>query len=155
MYFIYCLWFHSLQWRHWFEHIRPVPQTKINRKEKTRTKKVKEKYKPARKNYYTHDEIFMILWHDGWKLEYWNKNRRPLLGNGAMNTFPQKRINTQQQINCWNRVLCNLQRGLTAVNSWCERWNIRINEGKNQAIYFSRRLRVPEDALKPNRTSPL
>jgi hypothetical protein len=25
------------------------------------------------------------------------------------------------------RVLCKLQRGLTAVNSWCERWNIKIN----------------------------
>jgi hypothetical protein len=25
------------------------------------------------------------------------------------------------------RVLCKLQRGLTAVNSRCERWNIKIN----------------------------
>jgi hypothetical protein len=40
------------------------------------------------------------------------------------------------------------QRGLTAVNSWCERWNIKINEGKTQAIYFSRRLRVPVDVLQ-------
>jgi hypothetical protein len=37
-------------------------------------------------------------------------------------------------------VLCKLQRGLTAVNSWCERWNIKINEEKTQAVYFSRRL---------------
>jgi hypothetical protein len=34
-------------------------------------------------------------------------------------------------------VLCKLQRGLTTVNSFCERWNIKINEGKIQAIYFS------------------
>jgi hypothetical protein len=27
-------------------------------------------------------------------------------------------------------VVCKLQRGLTAVISWCERWNIKINEGK-------------------------
>jgi hypothetical protein len=33
------------------------------------------------------------------------------------------------------RVLCKLQRGLTAVNSWYERWNIKINEGKTQSIY--------------------
>jgi hypothetical protein len=45
------------------------------------------------------------------------------------------------------RVLCKLQCGLTAVNTWCERWNIQINEGKIQAIYISRRLRVPEDVL--------
>jgi hypothetical protein len=48
------------------------------------------------------------------------------------------------------RVLCKLQRGLTAANSWCERWNVKINEGKTEAIYFSRRLRVPEDMLQLN-----
>jgi hypothetical protein len=37
------------------------------------------------------------------------------------------------------RVLCKLQRGLTTVKSCCERWNIKINEGKSEAIYFSRR----------------
>jgi hypothetical protein len=36
-------------------------------------------------------------------------------------------------------VLCKLQRGLTAVNSWCERWNIKINEGETQEMYFSLR----------------
>jgi hypothetical protein len=45
---------------------------------------------------------------------------------------------------------CKLQRGLTAVKSWCERSTIKINEGKIQAIYFSRRLRVPDFVLKPN-----
>jgi hypothetical protein len=47
-------------------------------------------------------------------------------------------------------VLCKLQRELTAVNSWDERWNIRINEGKIQAIYFTRRLRVSDDVLQLN-----
>jgi hypothetical protein len=36
-------------------------------------------------------------------------------------------------------VLNKLHRGLTAVGSWCQRWNIKINEGKTQAIYFSKR----------------
>jgi hypothetical protein len=37
---------------------------------------------------------------------------------------------------------CPLQTasGPTAVNSWCERWNIKINEGKTEMIYLSRRL---------------
>jgi hypothetical protein len=43
------------------------------------------------------------------------------------------------------RVPCKLPRGLTAVKPWCERWNIKINEGKIQAIYFSRIRRVPGD----------
>jgi hypothetical protein len=36
-------------------------------------------------------------------------------------------------------VLCKLQRDLTAVNSWCERWNMKINEGE------FRRYVSPED----------
>jgi hypothetical protein len=36
------------------------------------------------------------------------------------------------------------------LKSWCERWNIKINEGKTQAIYFFRRLRFPEDMLHLN-----
>jgi hypothetical protein len=47
-------------------------------------------------------------------------------------------------------VLCKLQPGLTAVKSWCERWNIEINEVKTQAIFFSRRLRAREDVLQRN-----
>jgi hypothetical protein len=34
-------------------------------------------------------------------------------------------------------VLRKLQRGLDAIETWCERWNIKINEDKTQAIYFS------------------
>jgi hypothetical protein len=41
------------------------------------------------------------------------------------------------------RVLNKLQHGLTAVRSWCQRWNIKINEGKTQAICLSRRRRMP------------
>jgi hypothetical protein len=47
-------------------------------------------------------------------------------------------------------VLYKLQRGLNAVNSWCERWNVKNNEEKTQAIYFSRKLRVPDDVLQLN-----
>jgi hypothetical protein len=36
-------------------------------------------------------------------------------------------------------VLRKLQRGITAMEAWCESWNIKINEDKNQAIYFSHR----------------
>jgi hypothetical protein len=48
------------------------------------------------------------------------------------------------------RVLNKLQRGLTAVGSWFQRWNIRINEGKTKAIYFSKRRRMPGDDLQLN-----
>jgi hypothetical protein len=47
-------------------------------------------------------------------------------------------------------VLCWLQQGLPAVNFWCECWNMKINEGKTQTIYFSRRLRIPDDVLLLN-----
>jgi hypothetical protein len=36
-------------------------------------------------------------------------------------------------------VLRKLQRGLTAMEAWCERWNIKINEDKTQTIYISHR----------------
>jgi hypothetical protein len=36
-------------------------------------------------------------------------------------------------------VLRKLQRGLTAMEAWCERWNMKIVEAKTQAIYFSHR----------------
>jgi hypothetical protein len=36
-------------------------------------------------------------------------------------------------------VLRELQRGLTSMDSWCERWNMQINEDKTQAICFSHR----------------
>jgi hypothetical protein len=48
------------------------------------------------------------------------------------------------------RVLNKLQRGLNAVGSWCQRWNIKINEEKTRAIYFSKRRRMPWDDLQLN-----
>jgi hypothetical protein len=47
-----------------------------------------------------------------------------------------------------SRVLRKLQRGLTAVNSWYEHCNTEINEDKSQAIYFSRRRKVPGNVLQ-------
>jgi hypothetical protein len=37
-----------------------------------------------------------------------------------------------------------LQRGHCVIETWCERWNIKINEEQIQAIYSSPRLRPPE-----------
>jgi hypothetical protein len=48
------------------------------------------------------------------------------------------------------RVPWKLQRGLAAVNSWCEGWNVKINKGKTRAIYFIRRFRVHDDVLQLN-----
>jgi hypothetical protein len=37
-------------------------------------------------------------------------------------------------------VFRKLQRGLSGNETWCERWNLKINKDKTQAIYFSHRL---------------
>jgi hypothetical protein len=34
-------------------------------------------------------------------------------------------------------VLRKLQRDLASMESWCERWNIKINKDKTLAVYFS------------------
>jgi hypothetical protein len=47
-------------------------------------------------------------------------------------------------------VLRKLQRGLNSVAEWSKRWNIKINEDKTQAIYFSHRIRPPESLLTLN-----
>jgi hypothetical protein len=53
-------------------------------------------------------------------------------------------------------VLRKLQIGLDAIETWCERWNIKINEDKTQAIYFTHRIREPESLLTLNgRNIPL
>jgi hypothetical protein len=44
-------------------------------------------------------------------------------------------------------VLRKLQHGTTSMESRCERWNIKINEDKNQVIYFSHRRRPIETFL--------
>jgi hypothetical protein len=43
-------------------------------------------------------------------------------------------------------VLRKIQRGLDSVVAWCKHWNIKINEDKTRAIYFTRRNR-PSDSL--------
>jgi hypothetical protein len=43
-----------------------------------------------------------------------------------------------------------LQCGLSAIEAWCEHWNIKINEDRTQVIYFSHRLRPPEACLTLN-----
>jgi hypothetical protein len=35
-------------------------------------------------------------------------------------------------------IVRKLQRGLRSMETWCERWNIKINENKTRGIYFSR-----------------
>jgi hypothetical protein len=47
-------------------------------------------------------------------------------------------------------VLRKLQRGLSAIETWCEHWNVKINEEKTQATYFSYRRRPPEANLTLN-----
>jgi hypothetical protein len=36
------------------------------------------------------------------------------------------------------------------VKSWCKRWNIKLNEGNNRAVHFSRRIRPVETNLTLN-----
>jgi hypothetical protein len=48
-------------------------------------------------------------------------------------------------------IVRQLQRGLSSVEAWCERWNIKINEDKTLWIYFSRSRRPPESHHTLNR----
>jgi hypothetical protein len=48
-------------------------------------------------------------------------------------------------------VLRKLQRGLSSIETWCERWNIKASKEKTQAIYFTHRLRPPKPRLLLNR----
>jgi hypothetical protein len=43
-----------------------------------------------------------------------------------------------------------VQRRLNLMETWCERWIIRINKDKTQGIYFSRSRRPPESHLTLN-----
>jgi hypothetical protein len=45
-------------------------------------------------------------------------------------------------------VVRKLQRVLSSMKTWCERWNIKINE--DEGIYFSRSRRPPESHLALN-----
>jgi hypothetical protein len=41
-------------------------------------------------------------------------------------------------------VLRKIQRGRDSIAAWCKQWNIKINEDKTRAIYFTRRNRPPD-----------
>jgi hypothetical protein len=43
--------------------------------------------------------VIMIRWPDAQKPEYWSQNRRWLLGNDSVNTFPREQILKQQSSN--------------------------------------------------------
>jgi hypothetical protein len=47
-------------------------------------------------------------------------------------------------------IVIKLQRGLSSMEAWCERWNIKINEDKTRGIYFSRSRGPPESHLTLN-----
>jgi hypothetical protein len=47
-------------------------------------------------------------------------------------------------------VLRKIQRVLNCMAAWCVRWNIRINEEKTRAIYFTHRNRPPYSPLMLN-----
>jgi hypothetical protein len=47
-------------------------------------------------------------------------------------------------------IVRKLQRGLSSMEAWCERWNIKINEDKARGIYFSCSRRPPESHLTLN-----
>jgi hypothetical protein len=47
-------------------------------------------------------------------------------------------------------VLRKILRGLDSIVAWCKRWNIKINEDKTWAIYFTHRNRPPDSLLKLN-----
>jgi len=44
-------------------------------------------------------------------------------------------------------VIRMLQCGLTLLESWCERWKVKIYEGQNQAISFSYHRRPVKNLL--------
>jgi hypothetical protein len=47
-------------------------------------------------------------------------------------------------------VLRKLERVLNSMAEWSKPWNLKINEGKTQAIYFTHRIRPPESLLTLN-----
>jgi hypothetical protein len=48
------------------------------------------------------------------------------------------------------KVRRKLQRGLNSFETWCKRWNIKMNEDMNRAVYFTHRLGSPEAHLRMN-----
>jgi hypothetical protein len=68
--------------------------------------------------------------------------------------MPRQRSNSYARNNeeLWEAVLSagSMQKHMWRIGSWCERWNIQINENKTQEIYFFRRLLFPDDEIKLN-----
>jgi hypothetical protein len=46
--------------------------------------------------------------------------------------------------------LRKIERGLNYMTAWCECWNIKINENKILAIYYTHRNRQPDSLLTLN-----
>jgi hypothetical protein len=64
-------------------------------------------------------------------------------------TIPVYTQQRSMRVVCWtNSSVASLP--LTAVGSWCQRWNMKINEGKTRAMYFSKRRRMLGDDLQLN-----
>jgi hypothetical protein len=59
---------------------------------------------------------------------------------------PKRETNVRKE----GYVLRKIQRGLNSMAAWCKRWNIKINEDKIRAIYFTHRKRPPDYLLKLN-----
>jgi hypothetical protein len=51
---------------------------------------------------------------------------------------------------CKEGFVIKLQRGLSSMETWCERWNLKINEDKTRGTYYSRSHRPPESHLSLN-----
>jgi hypothetical protein len=47
-------------------------------------------------------------------------------------------------------VVRKLQLVLKSIVAWCKHWNMKINEEKSRAVYFSHRIRPPESLLTLN-----
>jgi hypothetical protein len=47
-------------------------------------------------------------------------------------------------------IVRKFQRGLSSMETWCERWNVKINEDDTQGIYFSSSRRQPGSSFTLN-----
>jgi hypothetical protein len=79
----------------------------------------------------------------------------PRLYKEAISQAPRVRLGLFADVSCIyvcdtpqrHYILRKLQRGLSATEAWCQRWDIKINEDKTKAIYASHSLRPPEAHL--------
>jgi hypothetical protein len=83
----------------------------------------------------------------------------PILFNNYINDAPQTHC-VHLALFADNSCLCatnrkkgfvrKLQRGLSSMETWCERWNVQINEEKTREIYISRNRGPPDSHLTLN-----